>query len=117
MAWNDGCLPRPAVGAGARTVEFPWDAADALGAALAGARPAVVGNLEARADASALLSDWEGGHRDEFDAERSNHEAVLTADSLGAALATLRRAWDDAAGLQASENAEVAAVVEPSACP
>ena len=105
MAWNDGCLPRPAVGEGARAVAFPWDEADALGAALAAARSAVVANLEARADAVALLSDWEGGHRREFDAERTNHEAVLSADGLGTALASLRRAWDDAAALQATENA------------
>lgn len=105
VAWNDGCLPRPPVGEGARAVTFPWAEADALGAALAVARPAVMANLETRADAVALLVDWEGGHRREFDAERTDHEAVLAADGLGSALATLRRAWDDAAELQTAENA------------
>jgi len=106
VAWNDGCLPRPPIEEGARAVAFPWDDADALGAALAVARPAVTANLEARADTVALLSDWEGGHRREFDRERSEHEAVLSADELGSALATLRRAWDDAAELQAAANAQ-----------
>jgi hypothetical protein len=117
VAWNDGCLPRPAVATGARAVVFPWDQADALGAALAAARSAVIANLEARADAVALLSDWEGGHRREFDAERSSHEAVLSADGLGTALAGLRRAWDDAAALQGTENARAPDPADATAPP
>jgi hypothetical protein len=106
VAWNDGCLPRPAVVDGARTVDFPWDAAHSLGTSLASAWAAVAGNLEARAAAVVRhLPAWAGDHRREFDGERSDHEAVLTADPLGTALATLRSAWDDAADLQAGANA------------
>ena len=94
MAWNDGCLPRPAVGEGARTVAFPWEAADALGAALADGRTAVADNLAARVDAERLfLGDWQGGHRQEFAGERAELEAVLTADPLGPAATPCSTCW------------------------
>ena len=114
VAWNDGCLPRPAVGEGARAVEFPWEAADALGAALADGRTAVADNLAARSVAERrFLGDWQGGHQREFAGERAQLEAVLTADSLGSALSTLRAAWDDAAARQAAENGSAAATADP----
>jgi len=114
VAWNDGCLPRPAVTEGARPVAFPWEAADALGAALASGRTTMTANLSARADGERLfLGEWQGGHRQEFVAERAQHEAVLTADPLGSALTTLRTAWDDAAARQEAENRSAAAAVDP----
>ena len=108
MAWNDGLQPRPPITEGARTVAFPWDQAAALGAALDTSRTAVADNVAARSEGIRLfLGDWVGGHRDEYDSERSENEAVLAADGLGSALSTLRTAWDDAVALQASENARV----------
>jgi hypothetical protein len=91
-------------------VGFPWDAADALGAALAGGRTTLEANVAARAEGERIfLGDWTGGHRQEFSTERAEHEAVLAADPLGSALSTLRTAWDDAATLQAAENRSAAA--------
>ena len=114
MAWNDGLPPRPAVADGARPVSFPWEAASALGAALDASRTAVADNVAARSEGIRLfLGDWVGGHRDEYDAERGEDEGVLAADWLGSSLSTLRTAWDDAAALQTSENAEVP-VEEPA---
>jgi hypothetical protein len=118
VAWNDGLPPRPPVAEGARPVSFPWDAAGALGAALDASRTAVAENVAARSEGIRLfLGDWVGGHRDEYEAERGEDEGVLAADPLGAALSTLRTAWDDAAELQASENAGVApAEPTPGGC-
>jgi hypothetical protein len=116
VAWNDGCLPRPSTVDGARAVAFPWDEADALGRALAGGRDAVAANVTARADGERLfLGDWQGAHRTEFTTERAEHEAVLTADPLGAALSTLRSAWDDAAERQAAENRSAVTAAETAA--
>jgi hypothetical protein len=116
VAWNDGCLPRPTTVDGARTVAFPWDHADALGQALASGRDALAANVTARADGERLfLGEWQGAHRDEFLAERAEHEAALTADPLGSALSTLRSAWDAAAERQAGENRTAAAAAESAA--
>jgi hypothetical protein len=118
VAWNDGCLPRPTTADGARPVRFPWDEADALGQALAAGREALAANVTARADGERLfLGDWQGAHRNEFAAERAEHEAVLTADPLGTALSTLRSAWDDAAERQAAENRSAVAAAEAAAEP
>ena len=71
-------------------------------------------NLAARGVAERrFLGDWQGGHQREFAGERAQLEAVLTADSLGSALSTLRSAWDDAAARQAAENGSAAAAADP----
>lgn len=109
MAWNDGCQPRPPVAEGARIVRFDWAAADAAGTAIEHASTMAVANADARDQLTgALLGEWTGPHRDEFDAERAELHAVIRGGGLDTALSGLRSAWDAAVAGQLAENRRVA---------
>lgn len=104
MSWRDGCAPRPPVAEGAAPVDFDFALADQVGARLRNLLDHVGSSLDTRAAAQVHLVDWSGGHRRAYDDHRRTQEGVLAGADLAAELARLRRAWDDAAGAQATAN-------------
>lgn len=104
VGWRDGCAPRPPVAEGAEPVAFDFGGADVVGRRLHVLRIHVTAGLGARAAAQAHLTDWSGGHRRAYDEHRRAHEAILSGADVGAELARLRAAWDEAASAQLRAN-------------
>jgi len=111
MGWRDGCAPRPPVAESAEPVDFDFSGADLVGQRLQALLDHVTSGLSARAAAQVHLTDWSGGHRREYDDHRRTQEGILSGADVGAEIARLRAAWDEAAAAQVRANRDAADLV------
>ena len=111
MGWRDGCAPRPPVAEGAEPVDFDFAGADIVGGRLRALLDHVTSGLGARAAAQVHLVDWSGGHRRSYDDHRGAQEGILSGADIGAELARLRTAWDEAAAAQVRANSDATELV------
>jgi hypothetical protein len=101
----------------AEPVDFDFGGADLVGQRLQALLDHVTSGLGARAAAQVHLADWSGGHRRAYDDHRRRQEGILSGADVGAELARLRTAWDDAAAAQVRANRDAVELVSAGASP